>query len=689
MYTSNDLLDEGLMFLSIQYVKNTVLPDDVFEPGQTKPRPVKKSLNKPAERGTPRAALVGALFNEDVERCRQLLDAHPELVNIPLQHQAHGRVPEDDSAWCFTYREAYQGVTPVVFASLVPRFREPHLDSRALSPSGLAIMELLVERGAALEGRPGADGWTPYLLTEICRDYDSPEALSLLASIGADIHTTQLDDYQRPLLQVAAGRGAIGAIGFLLDRGVPMNYTSGYDGCHINGTPLHSAAANGRHQAVKLLLSREALSDMEKMDWESCTPLLCAARGSFSPDDYISPLRDLDQEETIRLLVNAGADLAVSDRRDLRWSPGCGGRDPFPDSPLGHLSSWGGAGIIRYLAGKGCDIYQRRSYPKDGSFPIGVGGDKPSWILGADPDATDEYGRQPLHWAAIGRCLELSPKSRRISYTWSGLRAESQSSTLSVRLAALESAISHLVAYNNNASIGRQDAFGRTPLHYAASLKLVGAVVLLVEKGADPGLPDNEGRTALHHLVDPLFDHDYRIRDPIDGDLEDEPLGAALAAQLNGGGGAADMINHADNTGRAALHVAARAASDTAVALLLSLGADPNLHDGDGSTSLHLAARPADWLLLGAGADATVRDAQGRTAAEIENAVSQKLRQGREEYLEDLARPRPEFGRGRGRGRGFGRGWPTAPAPAPAPAPASREDGGVDVSAGAGHGRGG
>lgn len=48
MCTSNDLYEEGLMFLSIQNIRNTTLPDDVFEPGEVKPRPVKKSLKRVA-----------------------------------------------------------------------------------------------------------------------------------------------------------------------------------------------------------------------------------------------------------------------------------------------------------------------------------------------------------------------------------------------------------------------------------------------------------------------------------------------------------------------------------------------------------------------------------------------------------------------------------------------------------------
>lgn len=41
-------------------------------------------ISNPAERGTPQAALVDAIFSEDVEQCRQLLDAHPDLINTPL-----------------------------------------------------------------------------------------------------------------------------------------------------------------------------------------------------------------------------------------------------------------------------------------------------------------------------------------------------------------------------------------------------------------------------------------------------------------------------------------------------------------------------------------------------------------------------------------------------------------------------
>ncbi|KAG7287790.1 hypothetical protein NEMBOFW57_007305 [Staphylotrichum longicolle] len=214
----------------------------------------------------------------------------------------------------------------------------------------------------------------------------------------------------------------------------------------------------------------------------------------------------------------------------------------------------------------------------------------------------------------------------------------------------------------------------------------------LVSEPAERGTP-------LAALVDALFDEDVeRCRQLLDAhpELVNTPL--RHPADCRGG-----MIRDSawGYTYRAR---AAHNWNTAAIQALLHLGADPDATDEHGGHPLHWAAigrcledypksrrishtgsalRAAriKELLLDAGADATVRDAQGRTAAEIEEAMSQELRRGREKNLEELARPRPEFGRGRG--RGFGRGWWTSPAPAPAP----REAGGVDVSAGAGYGR--
>ncbi len=116
---------------------------------------------------------------------------------------------------------------------------------------------MLIESGARLEPREGEDHWTTYYsYGRLVGIMTALEALELLISVGADINT-KVDDYSRTLLEIAAARGSTGAIGFLLDKGVPMKHSQSlYDTEEVLSTPLHEVARSVRDVAVKLLLER-------------------------------------------------------------------------------------------------------------------------------------------------------------------------------------------------------------------------------------------------------------------------------------------------------------------------------------------------------------------------------------------------------------------------------------------------
>jgi ankyrin repeat protein len=568
--------------------------------------------------------------------------------------------------------------------------------------------------------------------------------MELLARAGGDYHTKMQNDFNYSVLQADAARGAVRTVGFLLDRGVPM-YHIHQEGdrvghAHFNGTPLHAAATNGRCDVVRLLLGRGAVFDLETLDWRGRTPLLCASRGPFSQE--VDAKRG-SFEETIRLLVDAGADLTALDRRDLDWSPYLLDHEAFPDTPLGHVSAWGSGDIVRYLAGRGVDIHRRWSYPTAKSFRYVAGGDHVmplhraalNWNmdavqalldLGADPAASDEYGRQALHWAAMGKCVDEWWGRNHFSHVWGNVMVEpAQKTILSKRLNAMESTLTHLLGATNDPRgvQGRQDAFGNTPLHYAAYMKLVTAVVLFLEAEGgggvnDVGEADNEGSTVLHHLVNAMYHHNPHNRGPVDGGLADERLVRALNTYIRDKQDV-DIVDRTDEFGFTALHIAARAASYNAVALLLRLGADPNARvvkrgggdddDEDGSTALHLTIRCPVWvglgtyepeeyepwkrqaariteLLLAAGANVGICDGRGRTAAQLGTAVDEELRRGRAQNSARLDRTAAEWARRRALDRGgLGRGWAgSRPVPFPSSSGAHQSPSGSRVGRGRG-----
>ena len=139
-----------------------------------------------------------------------------------------------------------------------------------------------------------------------------------------------------------------------------------------------------------------------------------------------------------------------------------------------------------------------------------------------------------------------------------------------------------------------RDAFGDTPLMYAALYAGEGALRMLLDHGADPNDSNDSGATALMRAA---------------GDLGKVRLLLQAGAE----------VDARSDLGRTALMIAARKATTAPILkLLLDKGADPNARDSRGVTAIMEAARAGDVesleVLIEHGADVNAVRKNGRTA---------------------------------------------------------------------------
>ena len=171
---------------------------------------------------------------------------------------------------------------------------------------------------------------------------------------------------------------------------------------------------------------------------------------------------------------------------------------------------------------------------------------------------------------------------------------------------------------------GEIDGGGLTPLMISRSPDMTRALLAL---GADPGLRDRNGMTALHHMV--FADRAEKILPLIlaaGADVDaaaagangETPLIAARQLFFEGGDpehgarvmrilhGAGASVNARDDLGYTVLTTAAVNDKPALARLMLALGADPDVRTPDGRTALawarELKHREIERLLLAHGA---------------------------------------------------------------------------------------
>ncbi|XP_014231650.1 ankyrin-1-like [Trichogramma pretiosum] len=132
--------------------------------------------------------------------------------------------------------------------------------------------------------------------------------------------------------------------------------------------------------------------------------------------------------------------------------------------------------------------------------------------------------------------------------------------------------------------VNTQDIHGRTALHSALAMNSDNRklVELLLRKGADPNMADNEGSTALHIIC--------MRRD--DGMIE---MLLKICAEL----GVTLQVDARDKSGDTPLHAALSNGRVQTSELLLRNGANPNAANAKGSTPLHsICKHPEDSHIL-------------------------------------------------------------------------------------------
>lgn len=370
----------------------------------------------------------------------------------------------------------------------------------------------------------------------------------------------RFDDGQTPL-HYATILGHTGVVQYLIERGAVISAKD------VSGsTALHEAVRYGRTEIAGYLLAAGA--DANAQDSMGKTPMLI-----MTPSDTRS--------EIYTMLLKAGSNPNA--------------KDLYGDTPL-HIATLTGMSVstLEQLVKAGADIDERN---KKGVTPLSVSVEN-KWTehiafyasCGADIHAEDIEGNTPLT-RAMDNGLDILSK----------------------------------VINRNNCSL--RDSYGNTPLHIAIQRNADSTLIkYILDCGADVNARNRYGDSPLFLAVQQNFRAAGEMLLARQADVfgtntnNQSPLKTALSE----GGDVIDwvlssaVIEATDGIGNTPLHYACEWKLNSAVALLLEKGANPNIQNSNGETPLFSAVKANSpstiQLLLDKGADKNKRDFLGNTA---------------------------------------------------------------------------
>ncbi|MES2403389.1 MAG: ankyrin repeat domain-containing protein [Pseudomonadota bacterium] len=393
--------------------------------------------------------------------------------------------------------------------------------------------------------------------------------------------------FAQALARLDGGEGAALALA-MLERGADA---FGADADHR--TPLHHASRPGMLPVLRALLVRGA--DPNARDRAGATPLHVALDGK--PDEVL-PL--------VKALIAHGADPE---------SPAASG-----ETPLGLALARDATRLEHWLRWNDWALPRRPL--RDEDLPAAAA--DPDAVarlleLGLPVDARDGRGATALLRASGAGALQ-SVQRLLAAHADPKLTVDTGASSLSAAVSARQPDIARaLVAAGVPVDLRHADDV--TALMIAAALGYPDMVAVLRELGAQPGLVDARGQTALHAAARFCFDSrdSLRCRRLLDALLQD-----------------AAHLNTADRSGATPLlvllgvHTKPGADCDgthlgALLPALLDAGANLDHPDEHGVTALHACAMHATFeparVLLQRGANREARDCMQRTPSDVANVL--------------------------------------------------------------------
>lgn len=470
----------------------------------------------------------------------------------------------------------------------------------------LATMLLVAGGNPRAQTRFGA--YTPL---HVAAEYGHATVVRTLVRAGADARATTSTG--ATALMLAAGSGDTDAISALLEVGADVNAREADRG----HTALMFAAAANRVAAVKLLLKRQADPSIAT----TMTDLAALSRGGANPDG-----RNLPTNREGR----SGGNAQPIPTPRVRM-PGVDRSHFFNElvhahggmTPLLFAARQGYTEIVTALLDAGVDVNQAKA--GDDTTPLLIATINGHFDLakllverGADPNLASENGVTPLYAAINLQWVQEAGYPQPWAHYDQKLGYLEYMKLLLEKGANVNARINKKVWYSGyNFDQSDVDEVGATPFWRAAYGADVDAMKLLVGYGADPNIPTTKPPTQVREGGGTVPTPDRSGVPPVGvGGPAVFPLHAASGAGY-GQGFAGNSHRHAPSGMLAAVKY-----------LVDELHANVNQRDDEGNTALHNAAARGDndmvLYLVSKGAEVNVVNRAGQTTVDMANGPVQR-----------------------------------------------------------------